>query len=401
METAAAPPLAAPARMSRKLLFTLTATTALVVGNIYYAQPLLGEIAAAFGTSAASTGRIPTWGQLGYVAGLVLVTPLGDVLEKRRLLVGLLVLAGLALVGAGLAPTFPLLLAASAGIGVTAVLAQILIPFAATLSEPDERARNLGTVLSAALVGVFLSRTVSGAVGGALGWRAMFGIAGGAMFALALLLRLWLPRYEPEERLSYPRLLGSVWALFRGLPELRAIAITGALVYAALQVFWAALAFYLRDSFHAGPETAGLFGLLGAAGAFAANLAGRNLERVGARRLIRGCIALMLGAYAVFAAFGAGYAGLVVGLAFLDVGAQATTVSNQSEIYRIHPGAQTRLNTIYKIFYFVGGAAGSSSSALAWDFFGWSGVCAVGAAFLLAALLWEVRGVPAARRAAA
>jgi MFS family permease len=202
METAAAPPLAAPARMSRKLLFTLTATTALVVGNIYYAQPLLGEIAAAFGTSAASTGRIPTWGQLGYVAGLVLVTPLGDVLEKRRLLVGLLVLAGLALVGAGLAPTFPLLLAASAGIGVTAVLAQILIPFAATLSEPDERARNLGTVLSAALVGVFLSRTVSGAVGGALGWRAMFGIAGGAMFALALLLRLWLPRYEPEERLS-------------------------------------------------------------------------------------------------------------------------------------------------------------------------------------------------------
>ena len=385
--------------MSRGLLFTLTATTALVVGNIYYSQPLLGEIAASFEASAASVGRIPTFGQLGYVLGLVLVTPLGDVLERRRLLVALLLLAGLSLLAAGLAPTLPLLLVATLGIGVTIVVGQILIPFVAALSDPDERSRNLGTVVSAALVGVFLSRSVGGYLGGSLGWRGMFGVVAALMFGLAALLARLLPRYRPAERLSYPRLLASVWELFRALPELRAIAVTGALVYAALSVFWATLAFHLQEApFLAGPQAAGLFGLLGAAGAVSANLAGRYLDRIGARVLVRGSAAVMLVAYGVFAACGATWAGLVGGLALLDLGAQAASVSNQSEIYKLHPSAQTRLNTIYKIFYFAGGAAGSSLGAIAWAGFGWNGVCVVGAAFLVTALAWDFLRVPGAAR---
>ncbi len=380
--------------MDRRLLWTLTATTVLAVGNIYYFQPLLGEIARAFQQSASSTGAIPMLAQLGYVGGLLFLTPLGDVLEKRGLLVGLLLAAGLALLTAGVAPTFPLLLLACLGIGVTAVLVQILIPFVAVLSAPAERGRNLGIVLSAALVGVLLSRTLSGFVGAHLGWRGVFFVAAATMFTLAGLLRLGLPRYEPSTRLTYPRLLQSVWALFRGLPELRAIALTGALMYAALSAFWASLAFYLgSDTFRMGPETAGMFGLVGALGALAANVTGRNVERLGARRLVQASILVMLLAWAVFAGVGATWPGLIAGVVLLDLGAQAATVSNQTELYRLHAQAQTRLNTIYKILYFAGGACGSWLSTFAWEHFAWRGVCAVGAAFLLLALAWERRPV--------
>ncbi|WP_395852681.1 MFS transporter [Cystobacter fuscus] len=401
IDSTAAGTQAAPAGMSRRLLWTLTAATVLAVGNIYYAQPLLGEIAQSFRQSASSTGTIPMLSQLGYMAGMLFLTPLGDVLEKRGLLVVLLVCSGITLLAAGIAPTFPLFLTACLGLGLTAILVQILIPFVAVLSPPAERGRNLGTILSAALLGLLVSRTLSGFLGAHLGWRGVFFVAAGAMFALAVVLRLALPRYESPTRLSYPRLLHSVWSLFRDLPELRAIALTGALMYAALSAFWASLAFYLQsDTFRMGPETAGMFGLIGAAGALAANLTGRNVERLGARRLVRGSILLMLLAWMVFAGLGATWAGLITGVLLLDLGAQTATVSNQTELYRIHPEAQTRLNTIYKVIYYAGGACGSWLSTAAWDHFAWRGVCAVGAMFLLLAFAWE-RLRPAARAATA
>lgn len=384
--------------LGRGLLFTLTAAAALVVGNIYYSQPLLGEIATTFGASAAAAGRIPTAGQLGYVVGLLLVTPLGDVLERRRLMVALFVLSGFALFAAGLAPNLAFLVAASLGIGIATVVGQIIIPFVAELSPPAARARNLATVLSAALVGVFLARTIGGSLGEQVGWRAMFVLVGAAMFVLAACLWRWLPRFDPEERLSYPDLLGSVWTLFRELPALRALAVTGALVYGSLSVFWAVLAFHLQgEPFHVGPQATGMFGLLGAAAALAAGVLGPRLEPLGARRVIRGCIVTMLGAYLLFDALGATWVGLVLGLCLLNVGAQTASVSNQAEIYRLHPSAQTRLNTIYKIFYFCGGAAGSALGAGAFDAWGWPGACAVGAAFLLAALVWDLRSLRPSR----
>ncbi|MFL5320091.1 MAG: MFS transporter [Myxococcaceae bacterium] len=380
---------AAPKQLDRKLLWTLTAATVFSVGNVYYSQPLLGVIGEAFKQSASVTGAIPMLTQLGYVAGLILLTPLGDVVEKRKLLVGMLGLAAVALCAAGFAPSFPLFLLACVAIGATAVLVQVLIPFVAVLSAPSERSKNLGMVLSAALVGVLISRTLSGFVGAHLGWRGMFFVASVTMLLLAVVLRIALPRYEPTTRLAYPKLLRSVWALFRDLPELRAIAVTGALMYAALSAFWAALAFFLSSSYHQGPGTAGMFGLVGTVGALAANVAGRNAERIGARRIVQACIVTMIAAYVVFALFGTLWAGLVVGVVLLDLGAQAATVSNQTELYRIHPDAQTRLNTIYKILYFVGGAAGSALSAVAWDHQGWLGVCSLGAMFLSAAFVWE------------
>ncbi|MBZ4371181.1 MFS transporter [Corallococcus sp. AS-1-6] len=384
----AAVPQAAP--MDRRLIWTMTTATVLAVGNVYYSQPLLGVIARTFGLSASAVGSVPMMSQLGYVAGLVLLTPLGDVLEKRGLLVTMLGLAAAALFAAGLAPTFPLFLFACVAIGLTSVLVQILIPFVAALSAPEERGRNLGVVLSAALVGVLISRTLSGLVATHLGWRGVYFAAGATMVGLAMTLRLGLPRYESSTRLTYPRLLQSLWTLLRDVPGLRAIALTGALMYAALSAFWASLAFFLSsDAYHQGPGTAGMFGLIGTVGALAANVTGRHAQRIGARRIVRACIVTMLAAFGVFAAFGTLWAGLIAGVVLLDLGAQAATVSNQTELYRLHPIAQTRLNTLYKMFYFVGGACGSALSAIAWDHAGWRGVCAVGGGFLLIAFVWE------------
>lgn len=383
-------PVAAPTQLDRKLLWTMTATTVLAVGNVYYSQPLLGVIGEAFQQGPAKTGAIPMLSQLGYVAGLLLLVPLGDVVEKRGLLVGMLGLAAAALFAAGIAPTFPLFLFACVAIGLTAVVVQVLIPFVAFLSAPAERGKNLGVVLSAALIGVLVSRTLSGFVAAHIGWRGTYVVAGLTMLGLAVMLRFALPLYESSTKLSYPRLIESLWTMVRSLPELRAIAITGALMYAALSAFWAALAFFLSsDAYHQGPGTAGLFGLVGAGGALAANVTGRHADRLGARRIVQACILVMLAAWATFAAVGTHWAGLILGVVLLDLGAQAATVSNQTELYKLHPEAQTRLNTIYKIFYFAGGAAGSALSAIGWEYAGWRGVCAVGSAFLVLALGWE------------
>ena len=375
---------------NRQLLMILTATTVLSVGNVYYSQPLLGEMAAAFRKTPAEVGFIPTLTQLGYVVGLFLVVPLGDVQEQRRLLTLLLLAASLVLLGCALAPTFSIFAVLAFFVGVTAVLVQIIIPFVAVLSPPKERGRNLGVVLSAALIGVLISRTLSGFIGAQLGWRAVYFIASGVMLILGIGLRLALPVHEPTTRLRYPELLKSLIHLFLRLRKVRAIAMNGALIYAALSAFWASLAFYLHsDTYQLGPRTAGLFGLVGAVGALAANVAGRHAERVGPRKIVHFCIALMVIAYLTMAFVGNTLIGLIAGTILLDLGAQATTVSNQTQLYSLHAEAQTRLNTIYKMFYFVGGAVGSATSAICWQHFGWIGVCGAGIAFLIAAALWE------------
>jgi predicted MFS family arabinose efflux permease len=336
---------------------------------------------------------VPMLTQLGYVLGLLLVTPLGDVLERRNLLSWLLAFAGLALLAGCLAPAFAVFAAASFAIGMTSVLVQIIIPLVATLSRPEERARSLGIILSAALIGILISRTIAGFLGAYLGWRGMYGIGSALMIALALTLFFTLPKSPATPstgKMKYFALLRSVGELHRKLPTLRAVSVTGALMYAALSAFWASLAFYLQsDTFHLGADTAGAFGLVGAMGALAANAAGRLANRVGARRIVQGCILIMGLAYGVMAFLGWNLPGLIAGVLLLDVGAQAATVSNQSEIYKLHSEGQTRMNTIYKMYYFVGGAIGSATSTTVWHFFGWKGVCGAGFAFLTAAWMWE------------
>jgi predicted MFS family arabinose efflux permease len=328
--------------------------------------------------------------QLGYVSGLIFLTPLGDVLEKRNLLVSFFILAAISLFGASLSTSFYIFLCFSFLIGATAVLVQVLIPFVATLSSIESRGKNLGLVLSGALVGVLISRTLSGFLAELLGWRGVYVFAGTVMLGLALLLKKWLPQHQSEEKIKYSELIISVWAFIRTMPKLRNISITAAFMYASLCAFWVSLVFLLHSPhYNLGPSAAGLFGLVGALSALAANIAGRYADYIGPRRLVKACMLMMAIGYIFMGFFYTSLIGLVIGTILLDLAAQSATVSNQTQIYSLSTGAPTRMNTVYKIFYFFGGAVGSLISTLCFEHWGWTGVTAAGLTLLLFAFISE------------
>jgi len=304
--------------------------------------------------------------------------------------VGLLILGGVALFAGALVPTFSWFSFFAFVTGIASVVVQILIPFVAASSPPEKRAQNLGVIVSAALIGILLSRTFSGLLGGLWGWKAVYFAGGMLALIFAGVLRWFLPSQKSTIRIEYPVLIHSLWLLFKKIPALRSISLVGAFMYGSMCAFWTSLAFFLQDQYGWGPAVAGAFGLLGAVGALSAQLAGRLAQRVGPRRVVRACIVLMILSFALMAVLGANIYFLVLAVLLLDLGAQAATVSNQSELYKLHPEAQTRLNTIYKMLYFLGGSAGSLTAAIAWHHEKWVGVCLVGIAFLVGAGLVEI-----------
>lgn len=389
-----APP--APHRLRPGLVWLMAAACGATAANLYYNQPLLGEIGRALGGGGSRLGLVPTLTQVGYAAGMLLIVPLGDSLERRRVTVTMTVLVSLALVGAALAPTLPLLTAAGFAIGLTTVVPQLLVPFAAHLAAPEQRGRVVGTVMSGLLIGILLSRTAAGFVGTHLGWRAMYWLAAGLMLALALLLRLALPAQAPAAPLSYPALLRSLGTLAREEPALRLHAALGALSFGAFSVFWSTLALYLESlPAHHGPQVAGLFGVVGVAGALAAPLVGRYADAYGGvRRINAAALGALLLSFAVLRLLGHGLWGIALGVVLLDLGAQANHISNQTRVYALRPEARSRLNTLYMVTYFAGGALGSWLGTAAWGRWGWTGVCAAGAGLALAALVL-LRSTPA------
>ena len=362
------------------------------VANLYYNQPLLPEIARGFGVPDHAIGLIPTLTQVGYGAGMLLVVPLGDSHERRRLVLTLTGLVTLALLGAAAAPSLPVLALASVAIGVTTCVPQILVPYAATLAPPEERGRAVGIVTSGLLFGVLLSRTFAGLIGEALGWRAVYWCGAGLMVLLGILLRLELPPSEPAAPMPYRMLLRSLRALVREEPQLRLHALLGALTFAALAAFWATLALYLRDlPLHYGPRTAGLFGVVGVTGALAAPLMGRAAGTRSDWRINTIAIASMLVGFAVLAAAGGHLLGIAAAVVLLDFGAQANHISNQTRIFGLREEARSRVNTVYMVTYFAGGALGAYVGTLAYAAWGWIGVCAVGAAVCAAGLAVVLR----------
>ena len=375
--------------LSRGLVVVFAIATGQAVASNYLAQPLLAAIRQHFGVSAGLAGLIVTVSQIGYAAGLVLLLPLGDLFERRRLITALTGVNVVLLAAAGLAPSIGLFMAAAGLIGFTSVMAQILVPFAAGLSPDAERGRVVGTVMSGLLLGILLARTASGLIAQLAGWRAVYGVAAALMAVQMVVLFKKLPPWRQRVTLSYPRLLASVAAIARAEPVLRWRAVYGALSFAGFSVLWTTLAFLLSGPHYGyGEATIGLFGLVGAAGATAATLAGRFSDRGWRDRLTGASSLLLLLAY-VFIWRGATSLGaLLVGIVVLDVGAQALHITNQGEIYRLQPDARSRINAFYMVSCFVGAAAGSAGAALAYSTGGWSRVCLLGAAFGLASLLW-------------
>jgi predicted MFS family arabinose efflux permease len=359
------------------------------VANLYYAQPLLALIARSFSISQGTAAIVDTATQVGYALGLAFVLPTGDLVENRTLASRTLLVTALALGGAAAAPGFAAFLALSVLIGISSVVAQILVPFAAHLAPEAERGRFVGTVMSGLLLGILLARTVSSLAAAAWGWRSIYAISAGLMVATSLALRRVLPRRAPEHVSSYPRLLASVGALVRDEPLLRRLALRQACMFGAFTAFWTAIAFVLTDRHHFDQAQIGLFALVGAAGAAAAPLAGRLGDRGYGR--IGGGATLLLGLLAMLAAgFSAGsVVALAVAGVLLDLAVQGHQVLSQREIYALRPDARARINSVYMGTVFVGGSIASAVTGVVFDAEGWRAVTLFAGALPLVGLgLW-------------
>lgn len=360
---------------------------AFAVATLYYNQPLLPEMGASFGRSAAAAGLVATLTQLGYAAGLPLFVPLGDKVNRERLILVLLTGNIASLVAVIIAPGFAMLLLASFTLGMTAVTAQVVIPAVSGLAAPENRGRIVGTLLSGLSAGLLFARALSGIVGAHAGWRAMFAIAIGIDVALMATIALRLPKTTPDSTQSYPALLASLSTLVRGESILRAAALTGFLMFAAFSALWASLAALVaRPPYGFGPDVAGAFGFAGIAGFPASPYIGRAVDRFGS------AIVLGAGAVTVALAFArvtgaAGHLGPLIGaMVLLDIGNRAGLVANQHRIYALSAEARSRLNTVFMTSYFLGGATGAAAAAPIAAHYGWPGLAATGAGFALSAL---------------
>ncbi len=375
--------------------FAMAAAAGLAIANIYYNQPMLELIEQDLPDRLA--GAIPTATQLGYAAGLFLLVPLGDLVERKRLIILQFCLLAAALAGAALAPSALALVAASLAVGLLATVAQQIVPFAAHLAAPERRGATVGTVMAGLLTGILLSRTLAGVVAAHGGWRDMFWLSVPLALAAAGLMAAVLPRSRPDSALSYPKLLHSIWHLWRAYPALRFAALTQSALFAAFTVFWTILAFRLAEPrFGYGAEIAGLFGLVGAVGILAAPLAGRFADKRGPAQAVVLGVLVTLASFLVFGLW-TSLAGLVVGVVLLDFGMQTALVSNQHIVFALHPEARARLNTVLMGTMFLGGALGSALATLAWQTGGWLFVSLLGIAFavfatVLQLIAWRRRG---------
>jgi predicted MFS family arabinose efflux permease len=369
-------------------LVLLAAAAGFGAANLYYAQPLAEAIARDFHASAGGVSSALVGTQLGYAAGMLLLVPLGDVRERRGVIVTTTLAAAVALLGFAAAPSLALLAVASVLVGLGASLAPMIVPFAVGLAPPEQRGRVVGNVMGGLLAGILLSRTISGTLGAVIGWRMVFVAAAGAMAVLAGVLRLALPAVPPTTKLPYRALLRSLGTIARREPVLRGRCLVGGLGFASFSVFWSTIAFHLAHSpIGGGSATAGLLGVLGLTGIAVAPLTGRVAMRVPPSRVNLASLALLVASFAVFFAGSASLIAIGVGVVLLDAGTQANQLTNQTVIYGLAPDERSRINAIYMVSYFLGGALGTALAAQAWQHGGWPAVCATGAAFAVLAML--------------
>ncbi|HTI11251.1 MAG TPA: MFS transporter [Puia sp.] len=369
--------------------------TGLIVANIYYCQPLIVLISRDFKIPESKAGNIAFFTQAGYALGLLFFVPLGDKVERKSQIVWMTAFAVGALSLAALSPNLLSLEIASLLIGATSVIPQLILPLAAHLASPARTGKVIGAIMSGLLIGILLSRTLSGFIGIWLGWRGMFWVAAIISFILLLIMRSAFPTSKPGFTGSYASLLRSLGSLVREQPLLREAACINALGFATFGMFWTTMVLHLSGApFHFRSNLIGLFGLAAAAGALAAPLVGGSADKRNPRIAIGYGIGMLFLSFIIFYIWGDLVTAMIVGIILLDLAMQCIHVSNQSRVYALLPGARNRLNTVYMAVSFMGTSLGSAIGLLVWDKASWKGVCITGmmlagAAFLVYAVTYK------------
>ncbi len=376
--------------MTPATIFLFAAASGLAVANAYFAHPLLDVMADDLKLSRTVAGLIVGATQLGYGLGLILLVPLGDLVDRRKLIIVQSLLSAAALVCVGFSSSAATLLGAMAAVGFLAVVTQALVAYAASLAHPSERGHIVGMVTSGIVLGILLARSVAGALTDLSGWRTVYIVSAVLTLAIAFLLRRALPHQQrPHTSLSYFGLIRSLGVLFVEEPVLRIRAVIAMLIFANITTLLAPLVLPLTAPPYSLSHTeVGLFGLAGAAGALGAVRAGRWADRGHGQRTTGIALALMLVAWLPISMLHRSILWLILGVLVIDFGLQATHVTNQGMIYRVRPDAQNRLTAAYMVFYSIGSAAGSSTSTIIYAHAGWPGVCLSGVAISLATLLF-------------
>ncbi|MGG2464854.1 MFS transporter [Streptomyces sp. RGM 3693] len=378
--------------LSRGVVILFAIACGAAVANVYFSQPLLVTMGHDLAMSPALVGSVVTLTHVGYGLGLFFLVPLGDVVNRRRLIVAQLLLLVVALVAVAVAHTAALLLASMAATGLLAVVTQTLVAFAASLAPPARRGRVVGLVTSGVVTGILLARTASGLMADLAGWRSVYLASASLTALLALVLYRVLPRHSDAAptTLRYGQLLRSTITLFARERLLRLRALFCLLIFAAFSTLWSSIALPLSEAPYFLPHSAiGALGLIGVAGALAATVAGRLNDRGLSRRTTGIALALLAVSWVPLAFTRSSLWALVVGVILLDLAVQAVHVTNQTLIYALHPDAGSRLIGGYMVFYSIGSATGAIAATSLYTVAGWGAVCALGATFsCLGLVLW-------------
>ncbi|WP_434295799.1 MFS transporter [Clostridium botulinum] len=381
------------ATLNKRLILLMSVASGLTAANLYYIQPLLAEIAQYYHVTQGYSGLLATLTQIGDALGLLLILPLADILERRKLILTMILGTAAFLLLLFFSPNMIIALIASFGIGFCSVIPQLLIPFAAQLASPSERGRVIGSIMSGLLIGNLLSRVGSGFIAKYMLWKNIYFIAAFFMLLLWVALRLALPKSYGNSKIKYSESLKSMAVLIKQFPLLRESSIIGAMAFLAFSAFWTTLTFLLQGShYHMGTDVAGLFGLVGVVGALFSRSAGKLSDKKGARFTVGINIVVIIAAYVVLGILGVQLWGLIVGVILLDLGVQSCNVSNQTRIHQLSEEARNRITAIYMVSYFLGGSLGSWLGTLSFQHFGWIGVCIVGVSSQLVAGYVHING---------
>ncbi|NIL77715.1 putative transporter [Rhodococcus sp. B10] len=369
----------------------MAVATGLSAGGNYLNQPLLDLIATQFGVSQSAAAVSVTVAQVSYALGLLLLVPLGDVVDRRTLSVGLMVLAATGQAIAGFSPALSWLLVGTAMAGLFSVAAQVIVPFAASMAHPSDSGRIVGIVMGGLLTGILLARSISGVLSGVTGWQGVYRLAAVLMLLSAFGLWRVLPRNTTTAGVAYLPALVSMGRLVRRHPRLRTRSLLGALSFASVSTVFATMTLLLTTKYGFSAAQIGLIGLSGVAGALMASVAGRLADRGYVQWATGSGVVLLVAVWLLFAVGGTYWLVFVLAFVLVDLALQGVHVSNQNVVYALEPEARARINSIYMTTYFVGASAGSAAGTFAWTHFGWTGVCMTGAAFAVVALLVWVR----------